>query len=182
MRHLQAQCISRETFAPYGWLIDASRSDGHLINGGTSQRSDGQSELELTAGNGKPCLAVFKASARSPSGPWQELERHCLGTQTFIPMEGARYLVMVALGGDAPDPATLAVFAVAGHQGITLRAGIWHHSLMALQACSFVVIERSAAQIDCDIASLSEPVSIRLPPGWATSQAMARAPQSAGPT
>ena len=176
MHYLQAQPITREAFMPYGWLIDASPIDGsqidhsitgrHLINGGTSQRLDGQSELDLTADGGKPCLAVFKASARNPAGPWHELERHRLGTQTFIPLDGARYLVMVALGGDTPDPQTLAVFAASGHQAITLRAGVWHHGLLALQDSSFVVIERSALHVDYDVAHLNEPACIRLPRGF----------------
>ncbi len=166
MHYLQAQLITREAFEPYGWLIDAASSSGHAINGGTSQRSDGQSELHLTADGGKPCLAVFRASARNPAGPWHELERHRLGTQTFIPLDGARYLVMVASGGDAPDIDTLAVFFACGHQAITLRAGVWHHGLLALQDSSFVVIERSAQQVDCDVAHLKEPVSITLPQGF----------------
>ncbi len=181
VRYLPAQPISREAFAPFGWLIDAgpteaSITSGHAINGGSSLRSDGQSELDLTADGGKPRLAVFKASARNPIGPWHELERHRLGTQTFIPLDGARYLVMVALGGDAPDPQSLAVFAANGHQAITLRAGVWHHGLLALQDSSFVVIERSAQHVDCDLAHLDEPVSITFPQGF-----MQLARQSASP-
>ena len=49
------------------------------------------------------------------------LERHRLGTQTFIPLAGARCVVLVARGEHAPDPATLAAFAVDGAQGFTLR-------------------------------------------------------------
>ena len=181
VRYLPAQPISREAFAPFGWLVEtgpteASITSGHAINDGSSQRIDGQSELDLTADSGKPCLALFKATARNPAGPWHELERHRLGTQTFIPLDGARYLVMVALGDEAPDPQTLAVFAVSGHQAITLRAGVWHHGLLALQDSSFVVIERSAQHVDCDLAQLDEPVNITLPQGF-----MQLAPQSAAP-
>ncbi len=176
MRDVQSQAISQEAFEPYGWLVDATHGNGRAINGGTSWRTDGQTALDLTADGGKPCLAVFKASARNPAGPWHELERHRLGTQTFIPLDGARYLVMVALGGDSPDPQTLAVFAVSGHQAITLRAGVWHHGLLALQDSSFVVIERSAQRVDCDVAYLDEPVSITLPQGF-----MQLAPQCAAP-
>ena len=176
VRYLPAQSISREAFEPYCWLIDVANSSGHAINDGSSQRIDGQSELDLTADGGKPRLAVFKANARNPFGPWHELERHRLGTQTFIPIDGARYLVMVAMGSEAPDPQTLAVFAVSGHQAITLRAGVWHHGLLALQDSSFVVIERSAQHVDCDIANLNEPVNITLPHGF-----MQPVPQFAAP-
>ena len=161
MRNLTAHAISREAFAPFGWLVDAAGS-GVAINGGSSQRIDGLTALALDAEAGKPCLAIFKAKARDPVGPWAELERHCLGTQTFIPLNGVRYVVLVALGDKAPDASTLRAFAVSGHQGITLRAGTWHHGLLALEDGDFVVLERRSDVVDCELAQLLEPVSITL--------------------
>lgn len=147
---------------PYGWLIDAPDSTGIVINGGSSQRTDGLTELAFSADGGQPCLAMFKAKARNPAGPWTELERHCLGTQTFIPLNGVRYVVLVALGSHVPDASTLQAFVVGGHQGITLRAGIWHHSLLALSDGDFVVLERRSSAVDCELAQLMEPVSINI--------------------
>ena len=86
MPHLTARIISREAFAPFGWLIDSAGGLGTAINGGSSQRIDGVTELALDAQGGQPCLAIFKATARDLAGPLTELERHCLGTQTFIPL------------------------------------------------------------------------------------------------
>ncbi len=132
MRTLHALPIAQQAFAPYGWLIDSSRGSGTAINAASAQRIDAVSGLELDADGGKPCLALFKAAARDPAGPWRELERHRLGTQTFIPLAGARCVVLVALEGinpARPDESTLATFAVDGHQATTLRAGVWHHSL-----------------------------------------------------
>ena len=162
MHLLKAQFITPEAFAPYGWLIDAPGKTCTAINDGSSQRIDGLTELAFDADGGKPCLAIFKAAARNPAGPWTELERHRLGTQTFIPLNGVRYVVLVALGNDAPDASTLRAFAVSGHQGITLGAGVWHHGLLALEAGDFVVLERSAGSVDCELADLAEPVSITL--------------------
>ena len=163
MRRLTAQPISREAFAPFGWLIDAPSNAGTAINGGSSQRVDGLTDLAFDALGGKPCLAIFKAVARDPAGPWTELERHCLGTQTFIPLNGVPYVVLVALGSERPDASTLQAFSVSGGQGITLRAGTWHHGLLALTDGDFVVLERSAETVDCELAKLAEPVSITLP-------------------
>jgi len=154
--------MTRKAFAPYGWVIDASDAAGTAINGGSSQRIDGLTELAFDASGGKPCLAIFKAKARDPAGPWTELERHRLGTQTFIPLNGVRYVVLVALGAALPDASTLKAFTVSGHQGITLRAGTWHHGLLALGDGDFVVLERSAGNVDCDLAYLTDPVSITL--------------------
>ena len=162
MQTLTVQTISREVFAPYGWLIDATGGTSRTINAGSSQRIDNLTELAFDAEGGAPCLAVFRAQPRDIAGPWHDMERHALGTQTFIPLNGARCVVLVAGGVDRPAPATLAAFLVAGHQGITLRAGTWHHALLALDGGDFVVIERRAERVDCDIAQLATPVRIVL--------------------
>jgi ureidoglycolate lyase len=152
--------IGAVEFAPYGWLAHAHGADGRPINEGSSQRIDGVGELQLTAEGGRPCLALFRAQPRDPRGPWQQLERHRLGTQTFVPMAGARCVVLVALGDARPDEQTLAAFAVAGHQGVTLRAGTWHHGLIAPDGGDFVVIERQADAVDIELATLANTVTL----------------------
>jgi len=160
MRVIQVRPISAEEFAPYGWLADADGAAGRPINEGTSLRIDGVGELQLTADGGAPCLALFRAQPRDPHGPWQVLERHRLGTQSFVPMGGAPYVVLVALGDAQPDEQTLAAFAVSGQQAVTLHAGTWHHGLIAPQGGDFVVIERRAAAVDCELATLGTAVTL----------------------
>lgn len=162
-RLLQPQPLTAAAFAPYGWVVQADGRAARPVNEGSSQRVDEVGELSLHAEGGAPCLAVFRARARDPAGPWQTLERHRQGTQTFVPLGGVRYLVLVALGTDAPEPATLAAFVASGQQGITLRAGTWHHGLLALDAGDFVVIERRASQPDCELATLATPVRLAWP-------------------
>ena len=41
MRTLAAHPITRDAFAPYGWLIDAAGRGGRAVNAGSSQRVDG---------------------------------------------------------------------------------------------------------------------------------------------
>jgi ureidoglycolate lyase len=161
MRLLKAQTITRETFASFGGLVKVDGS-GVAVNGGSSQRIDEVTELVLDAQGGKPCLAIFQAKARDPAGPWVKLERHSLGTQTFIPLNGVRFVVLVALGEVTPDESTLQAFSVRGHQGITFRTGTWHHGLLALNDGDFVVLERSSDTVDCELAQLAEPVRITL--------------------
>ena len=160
---LQAQPVTAHNFAPYGWLACAEGRAGQRINDGSSLRVDGVGALDLTAAGGTPCLAIFRAQARDPRGPWQVLERHRLGTQTFVPLGGVACVVLVATGDAAPDPSTLAAFVVPGHQAITLRAGTWHHGLIALQDGDFIVIERQATEPDCDLATLPQAVTLALP-------------------
>ena len=162
MKTLRALPITAQNFAPYGWLLSADGQAGRAINEGNSQRVDGTGALQLSAEAGLPCLAIFRAQARCPQGPWRVLERHRLGSQSFVPLCGARYLVLVATGADAPHAHSLAAFVVAGHQAVTLHPGTWHHGLIALDGGDFVVLERSAKQVDCDCVELAEPVSLSL--------------------
>ena len=144
-------------------MAQANGAIGRPINSGNSLRLDAPDTvgtLALTADGGTPCLAVFRARARSARGPWQQLERHRLGTQTFVPMGGARYLMLVALGDRAPQANTLAAFWVGGHQAVTLRAGTWHHGLIAPEGGDFVVVERSAVAVDCEVVDLNPAVLV----------------------
>jgi len=157
---LTARPIDRDAFAPHGWLIEAAGGAALQVNSGTSQRFDDITELAFDAESGVPCLAIFRAQRREIGGPWQEMERHRLGTQTFIPLGDVRYVVLVAGRGECPEPSELAAFLVNGRQGITLRPGTWHHALLALDAGDFVVLERRAPQVDCDVALLPRAVGI----------------------
>ena len=169
---LQVQPLSATAFSRYGEVIGlpatgepaVGPAGGLLvraINGGTSQRFDMPGGLDLHAHGGQPCVAVFRARAQALAGPWRLLERHRLGTQTFIPLAGARCVVLVARGEAAPDLATLAAFAVDGARGFTLHADTWHHGLIALDAGDFVVIERRGDVVDCEFAELAQPVTLR---------------------
>ena len=160
MKTLQARPITADNFAAYGWLASARGRSGRPINEGSSLRVDDVGQLDLNAAGGAPCLAVFRARARDPRGPWQVLERHRLGTQTFVPLGGVSFVVLVATGDATPDVFTLAAFVVAGHQAVTLRAGTWHHGLIALQDGDFIVVERQATEPDCDLATLPEAVML----------------------
>jgi len=61
----------------------------------------------------------------------------------------------VAAGAAALDVSSLAAFTVAGHQAVTMRAGICDHMPIALQGGDFVIVERQTAQADCEFATLA---------------------------
>jgi len=152
--------ITAGAFGPYGWLAEGGDADGRPINDGTSRRIDGAGRLSLSAEGGAPALAMFRAEARDPRGPWRTLERHRLGTQTFVPLGGVRCVMLVAAGEARPDPSTLAAFVVSGAQAVTLHAGTWHHGLIAIDSGDFVVVERTAVEVDCEFAELAEGVML----------------------
>lgn len=166
---LTAEPITAESFSPYGTLM-AWQSDlaARQINNGTSQRLDWPNALALTAQGGEPRLALFHAQARAFPFSAVELEVHRLGSQTFaplgVPSNEMAYVVLVARSrpDGSPNLATLRAFACTGAQAVSLSPGTWHHALLALREASFVVVERAAADVDCDETRLAVPVQVRL--------------------
>ena len=124
MLHRIARPLTPPDFTPYGNVIGADGRTGRPINRGSSLPVDGGGALDLLAGGARPVLAVFRTHAQPPQGPWQEFERHRLGSQSFVPLGSLRCLLLVARGDAAPDPATLAG-AIALLAFVALAASFW---------------------------------------------------------
>ncbi|MDH6167634.1 ureidoglycolate lyase [Variovorax boronicumulans] len=158
---LVAQPLTTTAFAPFGKVIEAPAGEGRPINGGNARRFDLVGDLQLDADGGRPMLALFRAQARSFPHEVSEMERHALGSQTFVPLGERRFVIVVARAGDAPASADdLAAFITNGHQGVVLAPGTWHHALLAVDAGDFVVIERAAGTVDCDVCTLRTPARV----------------------
>jgi ureidoglycolate lyase len=179
MRTLIVQPLSATHFAPYGDVLGGPLQSGIFINGGTSERiALGDPDLDRSEGHAS--LNLYRARANCLPFLITEMERHCLGSQSFIPLKGVPFVVVVALGdpmqhstdsrgnslpGAVPLEHTLAAFWVDGSCGVNFRPGIWHHPLLAQQDGDFVVLERKAHTVDCEIRTLIQPVQlVRLPP------------------
>lgn len=174
---LQPRPLTAEAFAPFGIVVQAFAPPGtpgasappgaRLINDGTTWRLDLAQNLDLQREGGTPGLAVYSAAARRFPMTLEILERHQLGSQGFLPLTGARFVLVVAAAGPAPGVEDLAAFSTNGEQGIVLHPGTWHHALLAVDAGSFAVIERHLAlpgsPVDCDLATLNRPVQLVLP-------------------
>ena len=161
---LPLQVLTPHAFAAYGEVLDLAAGPGRAINEGTTLRRELPSHLELTRHGGAPVLATFAAQAQPLEGPWKLLERHLRGSQTFVPLQAGRWVVLVARGHHGPDLGTLAAFACDARQGVTLHAGTWHHPLIAVDAGLFLVIERRGAAVDCEVVQLDPPVRLAMPP------------------
>lgn len=160
---LRPQPLAAAGFARFGTVIEMLQgAAGRPINAGTSQRVDLIDDLQLSADSGRPMLAVFRAQARSFPLMATELECHRHGSQTFIPLTGARFVVLVAPPAQQPSLDAIAAFVSSGRQGVSLAPGTWHHALLALDAGDFAVIERAADEPDCTIMLLPTPVQLRL--------------------
>ncbi len=169
MRTLAAIPIDPEIYAPYGSVVAARPTPPRSANHGRAEAWDALAILESHRDASARCSAsLFRCLAhRDATLPIRWLERHPFSTQMFVPMSGARYLVVVALGQSAPDLDTLAAFVVEGARAITYAPGVWHHPMVALDAdADFVnVLFADGSARDCDEVGYASPlVAIAIEP------------------
>jgi len=166
---MQAIRLSTQEYAAYGDVISAdAATEPVTANLGFAERYNFLATLEnRRTEKAQPNLCVFRCQPMLALNEQRFevalLERHAFSTQVFIPMNGVdKYLVIVALGGDSPDLATLRAFVATGSQGITYRPGVWHHPLVAMyRPGDFVsLVWEDGSKRDCEVVKLGESVQI----------------------
>src|SRR5450830_15010 len=154
-RRIVAQTLTPAAFAAFGDVIAPTPATpaSTAINQGTAQRFDDITHLDVDGQGGQACLAIFRTQDGTHAAPYalSMFERHLLGSQSFVPMAQGRVLVVVAPGDAAPDEEAIQAFIVESGQGVTLKRGVWHHPMITIGSADVLVIERRAAQVDCEI-------------------------------
>jgi ureidoglycolate lyase len=125
---LRTRPLNAESFAPFGDVLTAPSEigretfDGALAN----LRSDARLSLAL----------VHKAPTALPQIS-RIMERHRWSSQTFLPLQAKRWLVIVAPHNEdrtAPDMDKALAFIASGQQGVTFAADVWHHPFTVLES------------------------------------------------
>ena len=164
MREIIPQPLTAEAFAPFGDVIEASdRAELIPINYGHTERFNDLARIDVTDGDGHAIVSLFRGRPLDP--PLLRIfERHPLGSQAFVPLQGQPYLVAVAPIGDL-DPAAIRVFRAEAAQGVNYRKGVWHHFLLALETGSdFLVIDRAGPGDNLDEIELAKADQILVRP------------------
>ncbi len=138
---IRAEPLTPEAFAPFGDVIAASGAPDRLINQGMCERFHDLARLDFGPG-GRAGISLFRARARALPYRLEMLERHPEGSQAFIPMQEAPFLVIVA-PDDAGRPARPRAFLTAPGQGVNFLRATWHGVLTPLsEPALFAVIDR----------------------------------------
>jgi ureidoglycolate lyase len=123
---IDTQPLTREAFAPFGDVIDVPNEPGRKYY------EEALGNLRPTA---HPSLSL-SLKAETPDRPLKAelLERHEFSSQTFVPIDVARWLIVVAPHAKAggPDLAGVRAFVATGKQGVTYKPNTWHHGLTVL--------------------------------------------------
>jgi ureidoglycolate lyase len=124
---LHCEPISEAAFAPFGLVLRRPSPGG--------PRLDLTAELQNRRPTAKPRFTLATAPPRTLPMVATRLERHVYSSQTFTPVDGAGYLVLVAPHGadGMPDIAGLKAFHVPRDVGVHYFADTWHHPLTPLE-------------------------------------------------
>ncbi|HNP64870.1 MAG TPA: ureidoglycolate lyase [Woeseiaceae bacterium] len=158
---LKAAPLTSERFAPYGEVIESSRSNADAMNEARFERFDNLCNVDLVKDSK---VAVSIARCRTPTSLPLRLdmvERHPLGSQAFVPLSPCKMVVVVAPPGESVDAGDLRAFVSNGRQGINYRRGTWHMPLIAFEAGQeYLIIDRGGAGPNCDIHTLDEAIML----------------------
>lgn len=160
---VKIQPLTAEAFLPFGEVLACENNPFFHINDRHTERYHALAQVETDA---KVGLSLFR-NIQVTQIPFEisMLERHPLGSQTFIPMQGQQFLIVVApaLDQQQPDLTQIQGFISNGLQGINYRAGTWHHPLLTREAPSdFVVVDRIGTEANCDVYTFPEKILIDL--------------------
>lgn len=134
--------LTKEAFAPFGDVIEVDGARVMNINQGTTQRFHDLAKVQ-TLEDGHTLINIFRGQPRPQPIEIKMMEYHPIGSQAFIPLQPAPYLLVVAPAGDAPVAEALVAFRAEAHQGINYHATVWHHPLLVLQENhDFLVVDR----------------------------------------
>ncbi len=158
---LTPQELTRESFAPFGDVVETSNERTAEMNADRFERFDDLCLLDM-ADNGRAAVSITRCLVAS-SLPYSldKVERHPLGSQAFIPLAPCRMIVVVALAAETVSAAGLQAFVTNGRQGINYHRGTWHMPLIAFEeGQEFLIIDRAADQANCEERSLDEAVTL----------------------
>ncbi|WP_210270265.1 ureidoglycolate lyase [Aureimonas sp. ME7] len=158
---LRAEPLSADAFRPFGEVIEPDNAaEIRLINNGTTTRFHDIAPVDVATGGGHALVSIFRGKPFALPFRVEMLERHPLGSQAFMPLEGRPYLVVVAPDRDS-RPGEPVAFLASGVQGVSYARGTWHHPLIALDERSdFLVVDRGGPGTNLQEFMLEVPILV----------------------
>jgi ureidoglycolate lyase len=154
---IDPQLLTREAFAPFGDVIDVPTEAGRKYY------EDALGNLRPEA---RPSLSMtFRIETPDRPLTSELLERHEFSSQSFVPVDVGRWLIVVAPHAPAggPDLGGLKAFIATGAQGVTYKPNTWHHGLTVLDRPGrFAVFMWRAGTKDEEFVPV-QPFTIRIP-------------------
>jgi ureidoglycolate lyase len=152
--------LTKESFAPFGEVLETEGAETRLINAGTCTRFHALATIETRGEGGRAVVSLFRAEPTAVPLRLSMMERHPLGSQAFWPLSGGDWLVAVALD-ESGRPGAPLVFRASGNQGVCYAPNVWHHPLLALgQVSDFLIVDRDGPGANLEEMHYETPYAI----------------------
>jgi ureidoglycolate lyase len=162
-RIVLAKPLTRAAFAPFGDVLDTDWDNHYPINQGKCERYHDLAKVEIEGANARVLISLFKGTSYEFPLKLAMVERHPLGSQAFMPLSPAPFLVVVC--PDTPDgPGEPQAFVTAPGQGVSYRRNVWHAVLTPIGAPQdFVVVDRGGDGNNLEEFFFDQPWEVKLP-------------------
>ncbi|POO58142.1 ureidoglycolate lyase [Agrobacterium rosae] len=155
--------LTRQAFAPFGDVIEADPASMRIINGGNTERYHALGSPDVTGEGARVVMNLFRGKARQFPYDVDMMERHPLGSQSFTPLSGKPFLVVVS-DDEHGKPGKPKVFLARADQGVNYHRNVWHHPLMAIGSTSdFLVVDRDGPGNNLEEFFFNQPYFISEP-------------------
>lgn len=158
MTELTALPLTADAFAAFGDVIEATGTPEKYINQGLCGRFHDRAKVDIN--EGRAGVSLFQSELFTLPFDVQMVERHPEGSQCFVPMSDAPFLVVAAEGTDAV-PGTLHAFITQPGQAVNIHRGVWHGVLTPLGGNGlFAVIDRIGDGPNLEEYWFDDPISV----------------------
>jgi ureidoglycolate lyase len=151
---IKSKPITQHAFRPFGSLLKSPKSGG---------RENFAAELVNKRLSAKTNLALVRSNPAPNKFAVDQLERHPFSTQTFLPLDVGRYLVVVCESDASgnPDLGTVQAFECEGTQGVSYAVGVWHLGMQTLDAPGVfaMLVHEDQTSADCEFRNV-EPFEV----------------------
>jgi ureidoglycolate lyase len=162
--------LNADQFAPFGDVLapQAARLDNRdLLSMGYFDVLDYWGGIATISAEAMR-LGYLRPKKRDLAFSW--FERHLKGTQTFVPLKGARSIIAVAPPYESDNPAALPkldeirAFVLDGSIGVNLHPGTWHWTPFPLddQSDFIILVRASVAEDDLNFIDLEKRLGARI--------------------
>lgn len=152
--------LTAEAFAPFGDVLDTAGEPDKLINKGMCGRYHDRAKLDFA--DGRAGISLFKAKLRSLPMKLELVERHPEGSQAFLPLDAAPFVVVVA-PDEGGKPGRPLAFMTQPGQGVNYHRGVWHGVLAPVSGNGlFAVVDRIGSGANLEEYPFDEPPTLIL--------------------
>ena len=162
-RIVVAEPLTRAAFAPFGDVLDTDWDRHYPINAGKCERYHDLAPVEAVGPNARVLISIFRGTPYDFPLRLGMVERHPLGSQAFMPLSPAPFLVVVC-PDEGGNPGTPHAFVTRPGQGVSYRRDTWHAVLTPIGARQdFLVVDRGGDGDNLVEHHFAAPWEIRLP-------------------